>query len=278
MTILNPFLALRLYSNLGFPSRVKSGKILEVALGLKASFLLPSERIEHATKRVPEWASEGNTEFYSLLQFMTISWFGLSSFKITGKDITIITDPFGKTTGLSAVRGAADVIICSNPNLDWCNNFSSISGTPFLVSGPGEYDIKEAFIIGTPADNKDLGSTTIYAIEIEGIRIAFMGPIKQSALTDEQKNVFEGADIVLVPIGGKQILDFESAAKIATQMEPFIIIPHSFKISGLELNLDKVDKFLQEMGGKHTEEEKLTLKKKELVGEQTSLVVLTPQR
>src|SRR3989338_7802031 len=158
---------------------------------------------------------------------MTISWFGLSSFKITGKDITIITDPFGSSSGLTAVRGGADVVVCSNPALDWCNNFSSISGAPFIITGPGEYDIKEAFIIGTGAENKDLGAATIYSIELEGVRIAFLGPIKQAHLTDEQKEVLEGSDIVLVPVGGKparttdgvqsggEILDFETAAKVA---------------------------------------------------------------
>jgi len=209
---------------------------------------------------------------------MTISWFGLSSFKITGKDITIITDPFGKTTGLSSVRGAADVVITSNPDLDWCNNFSSVSGNPFIINGPGEYDIKGAFIIGTPGENKDLGAITIYSIELEGIRIAFLGPIKQTQLTDQQKETLEGSDIVLVPVGGKQILDFEIGAKIATKLEPFIVIPHSYKIPGLELNLDKLDKFLQEMGGKSQEDEKLTIKKKDLIGEQTTLMILKPQR
>ena len=209
---------------------------------------------------------------------MTLSWFGLSSFKIVGKDITIITDPFGNDTGLTAVRGAADVVVCSNPTLNWCNNFSSISGEPFLITGPGEYDIKESFIIGTPAENKELGPMTIYSIEVEGIRIAFLGPIRQNQLTDEQKAALEGSDIVLIPVGGKQIIDFEIGAKIANQLEPFIVIPHSYKTAGLNLSLDKLDKFLQEMGGKHTEEEKITLKKKDLVGEQTSLIILTPQR
>ena len=209
---------------------------------------------------------------------MTISWFGLSSFKITSKDITIITDPFGKSTGLITVRGTADVIICTNPKLDWCNNFSSISGNPFLISGPGEYDIKGIAVIGAAADNSELGTNAIYSIEIEGIRLAFLGPIKQSQLTDSQKQALEGCDIVLVPIGGKQILDFETAGKIATQLEPFIIIPHSYKTTGLALALDKPDKFLQEMGSKPSEMEKLSLKKKDLVGEQTQLVILTPQR
>jgi L-ascorbate metabolism protein UlaG (beta-lactamase superfamily) len=209
---------------------------------------------------------------------MTITWFGLSSFKIVSKDTTIITDPFGKAAGLSPVRGAADIMISSNPNSDLCNNFSSIQGEPFIINGPGEYDVKGAFVMGVNAENKELGGITIYSIEIEDIRIAFIGPLKQGALTDEQKTIFEGADIVLIPCGGNQVLGFDDAAKIATNLEPFIIIPHSYKIPGLELALEKVDKFSQELGGKSTEEEKLTLKKKDLVGETTSLVILSPQR
>jgi len=209
---------------------------------------------------------------------MTISWFGLSSFEITGKDITIITDPFGSDTGLSPVRGAADVVISSNPEASFANNFSSIQGNPFIVSGPGEYDIKGAFIMGQPAKDGEVGKTTIYCIELEDIRIAFIGPIKQTALTDEQKQIFEGSDIVLIPVGGKEVLGFETAAKIATGLEPFIIIPHSYKIDGLKMDLEKIDKFLKEMGGKSEEMEKLTLKKKDLSGETTSLVILTPLR
>jgi len=209
---------------------------------------------------------------------MTITWFGLSSFKITGKDVTIITDPFGSGTGLTAVRGGADVIICSNPSLDWCNNFSSITGEPFLITGPGEFDVKNAFIIGAAAENKELGNSAIYSIEVEGIRIAFLGPIKQGSLTDEQKEIFEGADIALVPVGGKQVLEFDDAAKIGRQLEPYIIVPHSFKTPGVTLSLEKADKFLQEMGGKHTEEEKITLKKKDLSGEATNVILLKPQR
>lgn len=209
---------------------------------------------------------------------MTISWFGLSSFKITGKDITIITDPFGSDTGLSPVRGAADVVISSSPDNSWTNNFSSIQGTPFIITGPGEYDIKGAFIMGQPAENKDLGKQTIYSIEIEDVRIAFIGPIKQGSLTDEQKEIFEGADVVLVPVGGKSVLDFGDAAKIATGLEPFLIVPHSYKTQGVTLPLESADKFLKEMGGKSETMDKLTLKKKDLTGESTQLVVLNPQR
>lgn len=147
-----------------------------------------------------------------------------------------------------------------------------------MITGPGEYDVKGVFVMGRAAENKELGTTTIFSIQVEGVRIAFLAGLKQNQLTDEQKEIFEGSDIVLVPVGGKQVLDFETGAKIATQLEPYIVVPHSYKTPGLELSLDKSEKFLQEMGGKYTEEEKISLKKKDLTGESTSLIILTPQR
>lgn len=209
---------------------------------------------------------------------MTITWFGLSSFKITGKDVTIITDPFGSKTGLSPVRGGADIVLLSNPQLDWSNNISSITGEPFIISGPGEYDVKDCFIIGAPAENKDLGPNTIYCIEVEGIRIAFLGAFNQSQLDDDQKEALEGSDIVLVPVGGKQVLGYEHAAKIATQLEPFYIVPHSYKTPGLSLTLDKLENFTKEVGAKITEADKITAKKKDFISDTTNIVVLSPQR
>lgn len=209
---------------------------------------------------------------------MTITWFGLSSFKIVTKDITIITDPFGNDTGLSPVRGGADIIISSNSKSSLYNNFSSIQGSPFVVTGPGEYDIKGVFVMGQKALGDKDEPITIYSIEVEDIRIAFLGPLKQSGLTDEQKELFNGTDIVLIPVGGQTVSTSNEAAKIATGLEPFIIIPHSYKTPGLELALDKVDKFLQELGGKASEEDKLTIRRKDLTGESTSVVVLAPQR
>ncbi|MBI2355986.1 MAG: MBL fold metallo-hydrolase [Candidatus Doudnabacteria bacterium] len=207
---------------------------------------------------------------------MTISWFGLSSFKIVSKDTTIITDPFGATSGLAPVRGVADIIICSDPQNNLSNNFSSISGSPFLIAGPGEYELKGVFIMGQRASNGS--NSTIYSLEIDEIRVAFFGQVKQAVLDDKQKEILEGADIVLIGVGNDGVLNSEQAAKIATQLEPFLIIPHSFNIPGVKPHLDKVEKFIREMGGETRKEEKITIKKKDLVGDVTQVLILTPQR
>ncbi|MBI4049385.1 MAG: MBL fold metallo-hydrolase [Candidatus Doudnabacteria bacterium] len=205
---------------------------------------------------------------------MTISWFGLSSFKITSKDTTIITDPFGAASGLSPVRGGADIVVCSNKQNNLSNNFSSISGSPFVIAGNGEYELKGIFIMGCPAGD----GSTIYSLEVDDVRIAFFGQVKQSSLSDNQKEILEGADIVLIGVGNDTVFSFEQAAKIATQLEPFFVIPHSFSIPGLKVNLDKIEKFIKEMGGETLKDEKLTIKKKDLTGDTTRLLILEPQR
>lgn len=206
---------------------------------------------------------------------MTITWFGLSSFKITAKDTTIITDPFGSTSGLAAVRGSADIVICSNPASDLCNHFGSIAGQPFVIQAPGEYELKGVVIMGQPVPN---AAAVVYTLEIEDIRIAFFGQVKPAALTEEQKEILEGADLVLIGVGNGTVYDFEAAAKMATQLEPFYIIPHSYHIPGLKLNLDKIEKFVKEMGSETIKDEKLTIKKKDLVGDWTKTLILQPQR
>ena len=74
---------------------------------------------------------------------MTISWYGHSCFKITnqGGHLTIITDPFDKSIGLTPPRGSADIITVSHDHYDH-NNIKSISGSPFIINDPGEYEIK----------------------------------------------------------------------------------------------------------------------------------------
>ncbi len=74
---------------------------------------------------------------------MQITYFGLSSFKITSKDRVAITDPFDKSSGLVPPRGAADLVFLSEKTNDLYSATSGISGDPFIVDGPGEYDVKD---------------------------------------------------------------------------------------------------------------------------------------
>jgi len=208
--------------------------------------------------------------------YMVISWFGLSSFKISSGPLTVITDPFSKNTGLTPPRGATDIVIISNATSDLYNNRAAVGDEKtFVVDCPGEYDVKSLFIRGVAGTG-----ATIYSIRMEDMRLGFLGSLKQKELTDAQLEELGEIDVLFVPVGGKSVCDAEEAVTIVNQIEPRFVIPMHYQHAGLKLSLDKVDQFLKELGGtKEAPQEKLTIKKSNVLeGENTEVVVLDPQR
>src|SRR4051812_27978541 len=138
---------------------------------------------------------------------MQISYFGLSSFKITSKENTLITDPFDKSTGLTPPRGGADLITLSAAENETYSYTQSITGEPFIVDGPGEYDVKEHTITGIPVKQDDGKYITAYLIESEGIRILDLGHIKKLNISQEELEDLGDVDVLLVPVGGNEVMD-----------------------------------------------------------------------
>lgn len=217
---------------------------------------------------------------------MHISWFGLSSFKITSKDVAVFTDPFGKAAGPTPPRGGGDMIVCSNPSSELYNNYSSISGSPFVIQSPGEYDIKGIFVRGIPAaaaknsgeKKPEINRQAIYLLTIEGMNVGFLGAFPQKNLTDNQIEELNNIDVLLVPVGGNMVCDAKVAVEIINELEPKIVIPMHYKTSSINVKLDPLDRFTKEMGSKGEAIEKLLVKKTDLEEEKTRLVILEPQR
>lgn len=208
---------------------------------------------------------------------MQIQYFGLSSFKISTKDATVVTDPFHKDSGLTPPRGAADIIILADRLNKLYSATSGFSGTPFLANTPGEYDVKGVTITGIPLKQEEK-FVTIFLIESEDIRILNLTHIKDWNLTEDELEELGEIDVLIVPVGGNTVLSASQAAKIVNEIEPKIIIPSHYKMPGLILDVDPLDKFAKEMGGKNEQMDKLTLKKKDLPEEGTRVVVLEPLR
>ncbi len=208
---------------------------------------------------------------------MQIQYFGLSSFKITTKEATIITDPFHKDSGLTPPRGAADVLILAEKNKALYSAVSGISGEPFNVSDPGEYDIKGVTVTGIPLKQEDK-YVTVFLIESEDIRILNLSHIKDFNLKEDELEELGDIDILILPVGGNTVMSASTASKAVNSIEPKIVIPSHYKMSDLIIDLDGVEKFIKEMGGKKEEMDKLTVKKKDLVEEGTKVVILEPLR
>ena len=223
---------------------------------------------------------------------MTIKWFGQSFFKIEtknakGEDIILVFDPFGKNAGLKMPsKFGADLILVTHDHEDH-NNTELIKGTslspePFLISGPGEYEVKGVMIYGLASyhDNKngaEQGENTIYVIESEGIWLAHLGDLGQKELNEEQLQILQNIDILLIPVGGTYTLNAAEAQEIISEIEPRVIIPMHYALPDLKFKLDGVEKFIKGSSLKPEEvEEKVRLVKKDLPQEDTKLIIIKP--
>jgi len=215
---------------------------------------------------------------------MHIIWHGQSFFQLQtslskGEQTTIAVDPFDESTGLKPPSFSADILLVTHDHADH-NNKAAIKGTPFLIEGPGEYEVKEIFIQGVPSfhdeeDGKKKGANTIYTIEVEEMRICHLGDFGQKELTEDQLEQIGDIDILMVPVGGEFTVDAKGAAHLISQIEPKIVIPMHYALPKLKIKLDEVDKFLKEIGKKSVvPQPKLLIKKKDLPLE-TQVVVLT---
>lgn len=202
-----------------------------------------------------------------------------------GKDsqVKLVVDPYGEATGLSLPTMEADVVLVTHEHEDH-NNKKAVKGEPFVVSNPGEYEVKGVFIQGIPSfhddvQGKERGSNTIYTIEGEGIRVCHMGDFGQKELTPQQLEAIGDVDILFIPVGGVYTINGKEAQKVISQLEPKIVVPMHYALPKLKYKLNSVDDFLHTMGAKKIEsQEKLMVKEKDLAAEreETEIVVLSP--
>ena len=99
---------------------------------------------------------------------MEITYIGHSCFKIKGKDLSLVIDPYDAKIGYKLPKMDADVVLCSHNHFDH-SNASAISGSRFLIDSLGEYEISGVFINGlaTFHDNTDgskRGKNIIYSM------------------------------------------------------------------------------------------------------------------
>jgi len=215
-----------------------------------------------------------------------IYWAGQSCFQIsvsTSKDHSadIVIDPFDETTGLKLPHLSADILLITHDHDDH-NNIKGIKGTPFVIQGPGEYEVKEVFVQGIPAFHddkagKEKGQNTIYMIDAEEIRFCHLGDLGQKLLTDEQLEKIDRVDVLMIPVGGDYTIDSSAAQKIISQIEPKIVIPMHYGLPGLKMKLDEVSKFLKTMGKNSVvAQEKFVVKLTTLPKEGMEIVTLQP--
>lgn len=165
---------------------------------------------------------------------MDITYLGHASFRLKGKNAVLVTDPYDlEKAGLKFPKHvAADVVTVSHDHPDH-NAVHQIEGTPYIIHGPGEYEVKGIGVIGTRTFHDEekgakRGKNTIYKIDIDGLSIVHLGDLGHT-LSAEEVDALDGVDILMIPVGGYYTIDPAKAVAVINEIEPSIVIPMHYK-------------------------------------------------
>lgn len=200
---------------------------------------------------------------------MNISYFGLTCFRIQNNGASILIDPYEDGVGLKLPRMQNDLTLYTKTP-DKAKNDQS-----FVITVPGEYEVKDIFIYALPvAANNGLSEGLIYLIETEGIHLVHLGALKKTKFNEKQLERLENLDVLMVPVGGDNGLNAEQASELVTQLEPRLVIPMNYQLPGLKAKLEPLDKFKKIIGGKFETVDKLKISRKDLPEEETNFFVI----
>ncbi|RME84135.1 MAG: lactamase [Caldilineae bacterium] len=211
---------------------------------------------------------------------MEITWYGLSCFRLRVRGMTVVTDPYNGSFGLTLPRLRANVVTVSH-DVPGHNHVAGVRGHDHVFSGPGEYEVNGVFITGVATYHKgkkgERERTTAFVYEFDDLTVCHLGDM--GVLPDrEQVEILSEADVLLLPVGGGDTLDAAKAVEVITELDPRVVIPMHYALPGLKLKLDSVDKFLKEMGVPRPEPlSVLKLGRSNLTGEETEVILLEPQ-
>lgn len=186
---------------------------------------------------------------------MEISWLGHSCFRIRGRDVTILTDPFEDVGwGYPPLTTQADVVTVSNDHPHHAGT-GSVTVKRRVLQGPGEYEIGGAMIRGlrTRGEPPAPARNTVYVIQLEELTLVHLGDLAGPLATEQLEHV-KDADVLMVPVGGGCTIDAAQATEVVAQIEPKIIVPMHYGTPATEGNLplDPVDRFCREIGAAET--------------------------
>jgi len=214
--------------------------------------------------------------------FMVITHHGGQCFKVTFGDLTLVFDPISKKGTLPAARFGADIALVSRDHADM-NGIEEVTygeKKPFAIVGPGEYERQGVTIQGFLSSSKyglakgqESAVNTIYAVELEDMTLVHLGALADTELSKDAREGIGEIDVLFVPIGGGGVLSSAKAHELAVSLEPTIIVPMHWSGMG---DTKALDTFLKEAGNGSEKVDKLTLKKKDLVGRDGSILVITP--
>ncbi|HVU75511.1 MAG TPA: MBL fold metallo-hydrolase [Candidatus Paceibacterota bacterium] len=204
---------------------------------------------------------------------MILSFHEGACVKATAGDTTIVFGPVSKASKhFKPVNFGADVAFVSlnDPDMNGAEEAGRGDRQPFVVTGPGEYEVKDITATGHAAGSSYGGeprTNTIYMVHFDGLTVLYAGALGDIESASDVMEM-DSPDVLILPVGGNGAMTPSDAAKFAVKMEAKMIIPTLYDDKSLK-------QFLKEASAEGVKPvEKLTLKPRDVVGKQNEVVVL----
>ncbi|HLY67649.1 MAG TPA: MBL fold metallo-hydrolase [Chloroflexota bacterium] len=204
---------------------------------------------------------------------MELTWHGWSCFRLKGKEASIVTDPYTLTGASSLQKLTPDIVTVSDRH----QASAPPSGSFKVITGPGEYEVKNILITGSPSFAKGQRVGTVFKIEMDELVLCHLGQLKEP-LSSSQVEDLAGVDVLFVPVAGEEVsIDATKAVEMINLLEPRVVVPMHFELGPLGTSGTPAEKFCHEIGQTGvTPQAKFTVTKTSLPAEPV-VVVLEPK-
>jgi L-ascorbate metabolism protein UlaG (beta-lactamase superfamily) len=203
-----------------------------------------------------------------------LAWLGHSCFVVTTlSGANLLIDPVSPQTGYvvapHSINASVTFLSSSDPessDLDLAQSTDNVvkpEKNPGYEDGSFRYvaqgkqqkvQFLRIFSYRDDDNGKRNGTNTITKLNVDGLRICDLGDLGQSSLTAKQVQLIGPVDILLIPVGGGDVLNARQAASITAQLHPKLIFPMHFRgtrdAPALKAQLEPVDNFVAAMKGK----------------------------
>ena len=181
---------------------------------------------------------------------VNVTYYGHSMFLVEDPIIKLVIDPFGENVGYPMPELEAKLVLVSHDHSDH-NNAAMIKGVshvikeiepfPFLM---GSVRIESYSSYHDAFQGKERGKNIIFKWKMSGLTFVHMGDYGEAGLSMEQSEFISGADILMIPVGGRYTIDCHAAKEIAEAINPSITIPMHYKTSCCKIDINDAGEFV----------------------------------
>lgn len=208
---------------------------------------------------------------------MDINWYGHSCFRLRGRDVAVVTDPYGPSAGQGNLKATATAVTISHQHPNH-NNAAAVADARKVISGPGEYEIGGMMITGVATSKLKLGDgselkNTAYLIQVDEVTVCHLGALAD-VLSRDEIDQLKDTEVLLIPVGGHGTITAAQASQIVSQLEPKLIIPMRYASGGSDGQLETAESFCREMGLESpTPQPRITVTRSSLPDEPTVMLL-----